>query len=92
MFERVGLQTNLGNMKAMVCNPGFIWGKQGNVVDKRIVMEEGDMFRGSKRTRVILEEYRKTMASSLLPYHMKICCGRFMKHTRGVDIGGGGNG
>ena len=29
IFERVGLQTNLNNIKAMICMPGFIWGKQG---------------------------------------------------------------
>ena len=26
MFERVGLQTNLGKTKSMLCNTGFIWG------------------------------------------------------------------
>ena len=29
MFKKVGLQTNLGKTKSMVCIPGFIWGQQG---------------------------------------------------------------
>ena len=28
MFKRVGLQANLSKIKAMICMPGFIWGKQ----------------------------------------------------------------
>ena len=29
MFCRMGLETNLENTKAMVCTPGFVWGKWG---------------------------------------------------------------
>ena len=31
IFERVGLETNLGKTKAMVCTLIFIWGKLGVV-------------------------------------------------------------
>ena len=27
MFRRVGLETNLEKTKALVCTPGYIWGK-----------------------------------------------------------------
>ena len=30
IFDRVGLQTNLNNTKAMICTSGFIWGQQGD--------------------------------------------------------------
>ena len=30
IFERVGLQTNLNNTKAMIYTLGFVWGQQGD--------------------------------------------------------------
>ena len=35
------LDTNLEKTKAMVCTPGFIWGKTSKVVYKRRVTREG---------------------------------------------------
>lgn len=32
MFERVGIQKNLGKTKEIVCTLGFIWGQQGALV------------------------------------------------------------
>ena len=34
MLRRMGLDTNLKKTKAMVCTPGFIWGKYGNTAYK----------------------------------------------------------
>ena len=55
MFERVGLQMNLGNTKAKICTPGFIWGKQGAEAYKRKASGEGPTFHESKITRVSYE-------------------------------------
>ena len=35
MFLRMGLETNLDKTKAMVCNPGFIWRKWGELAYNR---------------------------------------------------------
>ena len=45
MFERVVLQTNLGNTKAMVCTPGFIWGEMEAAAYKQRVTGKGATFR-----------------------------------------------
>ena len=52
MFKRVGLQTNLGKTKTMVCTPGFIWGQQGTAAYKRIATREEETFQERKKTRV----------------------------------------
>ena len=39
MFCRMGLEDNLEKTKAMVCKPGFIWGKWGETAYKRNVIE-----------------------------------------------------
>ena len=44
IFNRVGLQTKLVKTKLMVCNPGLIWGKQGDTEYKRRVTGEGSTF------------------------------------------------
>ena len=35
MFRQMGLEKNLKKTKAMVCTPGFIWGKWGELAYKR---------------------------------------------------------
>ena len=44
IFERVGIITNLGNTKAMMCNPGLIWEKQETSSYKRRAAGEGATF------------------------------------------------
>ena len=44
IFKRLGLQTNLGKAKAMVCTLGFIRDQQGAVVYKRRAKGEGSTF------------------------------------------------
>ena len=56
MLERVVLQTNLSKTKEMVCNPGFIWGQQGESAYKHKVSGEGPTLREHKKTRVSCKE------------------------------------
>ena len=35
MCRRVGIETNLENMKVLVCTHGYIWGKWSKAVHKR---------------------------------------------------------
>ena len=53
MFDRVGLKTNLGKTKSILCTPGFIRGKQGVAAYNRRVKGEGTTFRDQKINRVI---------------------------------------
>ena len=55
MFERFGLQTNLGKTKSMVCTMGFVWVQQVADAYKRQDTVGGPTFRESKRTRVSCE-------------------------------------
>ena len=48
----MGLETNLEKNKAMVCTPGFIWGKWGELVYLRRETGEGETFGERKNTRV----------------------------------------
>ena len=57
MFERVGLQTNLGKTKTMECPLGFIWGQHGTSAYKRRVTGEGANVWERKRTRVSCAEW-----------------------------------
>ena len=45
MFCMMGLKDSLEKIKAMVCTPGFIWGKWGDMVYKKRLMGEGATFR-----------------------------------------------
>ena len=54
MLRRIGLETNLENTKALVCTPGYIWGKWSKAVYKRRATREVQIFRERKRARVIL--------------------------------------
>ena len=44
MFQRVGLYKNLGNTKALACNPVFIWVQMGKYTYKRQATGEGTTF------------------------------------------------
>ena len=55
VFEIMGIHTNLGKTKEMVCTLGFVWGKQGIVVYKRRETGEGATFREHNKTRVSCE-------------------------------------
>ena len=45
LFERVGLRTNTGKMKAMICRPGHISGRQSEGAYERRMTGNGDNFR-----------------------------------------------
>ena len=55
MFDRVGLQTNLGKTKAMVCTPGFIWVHKVESLYKRWEMGDVAKFMERDQTRVSYE-------------------------------------
>ena len=55
IFKRIGLQTNLGRTKSIICTPGFIWGKQGVEANKRRATWERPTFGEGKKTRVSCE-------------------------------------
>ena len=89
MFDRVGLQTNLGKTKAMICMPGFIWGQHGVEVYNRRDTGEGPDFQEGKSTRVSCDDCGGTMYAYSLRHHMEISHGRVFTKVRGVDVGGG---
>ena len=88
IIERVGLQTNLGKTKAMLCTPGFICGKQGDEVYKRRATW-GGTFWESNRTMVSCEVFGGTMATSSLQHHMERAHGRVLPQVSVADVGGG---
>ena len=45
MFDRVGIHTNLINIKSMVCTPVFTWGQQVIEAYKRVATRKGGTFR-----------------------------------------------
>ena len=90
MFERVSLQKNPNNAKAMIFMPGFIWGQHVAEAYTQRATGEGPTFWERKRTRVRCEECSETMADSSLRHHMERAHGRVFPQVRGVDIGGGG--
>ena len=90
MFDRVGLQTNLNNTKAVICTPGFIWGQQGAEAYKKRATGEVPTFRERKKTRVSCDECGETMAASSLRHHMERAHGILFLQVRGVGVGGGG--
>ena len=53
MRQWMGMEKNPEKTKAVVCNPGFIWGKWVELAEKRRAMGEGATFRERKKTRVI---------------------------------------
>ena len=53
----MGIDNNLKKNKAMVCTPGIIWGKWGELAYKRQVTGDGETFRERKKTRVGTEPH-----------------------------------
>ena len=51
MFNRVRLLKNLDKDKAMVCNPGFIWGQQGTAAYKRREKKRGSHVLGAEENQ-----------------------------------------
>ena len=52
MFRRVVLENNLKKMKAIICTPGYIWGKWSEATYKRRDTGEGVTFRDRNRLGV----------------------------------------
>ena len=90
MFERVGLQKNLGKTKAMICKPWFIWGQHGVEAYKRRATGEGPNFREKKVTGIICKVCGGIMDASSMRHHMERSHGRVLPQVRGVDTEGGG--
>ena len=88
IFERSGLQTNMGKTKAMICTPGFIWGQQGAEAYKRRATGEGPNFRERVKNRVSWEVCGGEMDSSYLLHHMERLHGRVLPQLGGVEDGG----
>ena len=58
-----GAGDELRKTKAMVCTPGFIWGKWGELAYKRRAMREVATFRDRKKIRVSCTVCGATVAS-----------------------------
>ena len=71
MFKRVGMIPNVGKTKAMVCNPGFIWGQHGILEYKRRARGEVSTFRQWKKTRVSCKECGEAMELYSIHQHLK---------------------
>ena len=69
MFRRMGLQTNPGKTKSMVCTLGLIWGKQGAAEYNWKARSEGDTFIERKITRVSCEESGEMMVAASSIFH-----------------------
>ena len=89
MFRRMGLGTNLENTKAMVCTPGFIWGKVGDLAYKRRSTGEGETFIERKKARVSCATCSVTAEGSYLKDHMARSHGICVPQTGRVDEVGG---
>ena len=76
--------------KAMVCNPGFILGKWGELSYKRQATGEGETFRERNKTRVSCTACGVTVVAYCLNPHMARSHGICVHQTRGVDGVGGG--
>ena len=71
--------------KLMVCTPGFIWGKWGELAYKQRATGEGEIFIERKKMRVSCTVCSVTVAASYLKAHMvrsHVICN---PQTRGVD-------
>ena len=57
------LEPNLDKTKALVCTPGYIWGKWSDESYTRIATREGETFRERKRARVSCKVCGVTVAA-----------------------------
>ena len=83
MFKRVGLLSNFGKTKVMVCTPGFIWGQQGIDTYKWRVTGEEATFWERNKTKVSCKDCGRAMAESPLCHHMERTHGIVLPHTWG---------
>ena len=90
MFERVGLQTNLVNTKAIVCTPVFIWGQYGAEAYKRRSTGERRNFWKRRITRISCEVCGAKMADSYMRHYMERAHGRVLPQVMDLYVGGGG--
>ena len=90
MFRRVGLDTNLESMRALVCIPGYIWGNWSEAAYNRKDTGEGVNFRERNRSRVSFSECGVTVVVLSLKGHTERHHDRSVPQTRQVEIGGGG--
>ena len=89
MFQRMGLEMNLEKTKAIVCTPGFIWEKWGELAYKRRATGEGSTFRDRKKAMVRCATCGVTVAVSHLKDHMARSHGICVPQTGRVDEVGG---
>ena len=89
MFDRVGLQINLGKTKAIICTPGFTLSQKDEVAYKHMDTGEGSTFRYRNKTRASCEYCRATMVVLLLRKITERTHGNIMTHTSRVYVGGG---
>ena len=94
IFERVELQTNLGNTKAMVCTPGFIWVQQGNEVYKRRATGEGANFGSERESGQVLwsagRQWRRSPSVTPWIVHTEYSCNitgcrRWQRRTKDIQ-------
>ena len=71
MLQLLRLETNLYKTKALVCTPGYIWGKWSEAAYKRRANGEGATFRERKRARVSCTVCRVAVAVLYLEGHME---------------------
>ena len=90
LFRQMGLAKNLEKTKTMVYNPGFIWGKWGELAYKRRATGEGATFRDRKKTRVSCATFGVSVAASYLKANMTRSHGICVPQMREVDEVGGG--
>ena len=81
----MGLETNLYKTKAMVCTPGFIWGKVGGVAYKRGATGEVETSIEQKKARVRCAICDVIVVASYLKAHIVRSHGIYVPQTRGVD-------
>ena len=92
MLQRIGLNTNLENAKALVCTPRYIWEKLSEAAYKQRATEEGGIFREKNRAMLSCTLCRVTVTAFSLKGHMLSQHGRSPPQTREVEIGGEGGG
>ena len=84
IFQHMGLETNLEKTKALVCTPGYIWGKCSEADYKRRSTGEGATFRERNRVRVICTVFMVKVATLSMKVHVLRQHDRSLPQTREV--------
>ena len=71
LFDRVGLQTNVGNIVGIVFRPCQAAGTQSKVAYARQMMGEGPSYRERQKGRVQCKECREEKAIGSVVGHMR---------------------